>query len=177
LASVVGTPILETGTLDVPGNGMSDWFHAFGISVEGNTAIDPAGISRTSTAVCITSGIQGSHVNKDGKVFSNTHFLNGIFAVNQNYGGFNRGTSFKFYADDFITASNTLAFFFYNVPSNHNRKYTFGSSSIIGNWYDYYSMPIFWPANWSLPGFGQAHFISELADVDQIGIWISRSNF
>ncbi|MDD4869646.1 MAG: hypothetical protein PHR77_03730 [Kiritimatiellae bacterium] len=112
-------------------------------------------------------------VNKDGGIFAGIDLSGSIFTGNQNYAGFNYFVSFRFYADNFVTVSNTLALFFYNETSDRTWRYKLDGPSVIDAW-SYYNLPVSWSTNWSSPGFGRAEFNTDIADVDQLGIWVFR---
>jgi hypothetical protein len=174
--SVVGAPTLGTETWDVPGNSLNGWLYSVGTPPGGGAStVDVGGIGATGAAVRVTFGSQGFPANEDEKVFASTNSSGGIFAGNQSYAGLSYYVSFKFYADDFTTASNTLALFFYSETSGRTWKYALDGPASINHWYDYINLPMSWSANWSSPGFGQAQFNADIADVDQLGVWVYRS--
>lgn len=174
LSSASGVPTVGTETWDVPGGNLNGWTYAVGSPPGGGAqTVDVGALGGHANAVRVLFGDQGAGPSspEDEKIFANS----GNFAGNQDYTVSSAGgVTFSFYAQDYTTPLDTVALFFYSGTSGRTWRYSLAGPATVGAWINY-SAPMSWTANWTSPTFGQAEFTADLADVDQIGIWVNRS--
>lgn len=170
---VQATPVI--GTTEAWNSGTfaaSGWANqpgAFG----GAQAVDADAIG-AQRAVRVMFGDQGAgpYSPEDEKIYATASAQGGNFLGDYTIG--NLAVNFKFYADDYTTIdNNTLALYFHSSIGNRTWKFSLNSPALIDTWYDY-TVPMGW-GGWTSPGAGQADFNADLADVDQLGVWVYRS--
>jgi len=178
---VHGVPTLNTTeTWNNPDGSLSNWTYAVGSPPGGgasSVAVDSIG---GQTAVHVTFAAQGSPAAEDEKIYAvaGSSGPTAVFAGDQSYVPPGEGyllANFSFYADDYTTPADTLAFFFYSSTGNRTWKYSLPGPATIDNWATY-NVPIQWSASWTTPGGTEAMFNSDMTDVDQIGIWVYRAS-
>jgi hypothetical protein len=175
--SVMGAITIYTPeTWNTPGD-LNGWTYAVGTPPNGGASsvnvVDPIG---GHSAVRIAFAAQGFAAPEDEKVYAVEGSSSDRFAGNENYALRNDyGIRFNFYADDYTTPSDTLSAFFYSGTSGRTWQYAFNGPATIDTWYNYVA-PMSYNANWFSVGAGEAEFNTDLADVDQLGIWVMRSS-
>ena len=161
-------------TWDTAGD-LNGWTFAVGTPPNGGaSSVDAAAIGG-HTAARISFAAQGFAAPEDEKFYAVEGSSSDHFAGNENYTLSDYGVRFSFYADDYTTPAETLSVFFYSGTSGRTWQYGLSGPAAIDTWYTY-GVPMSWDANWTSAGFGQTEFNADLADVDQLGIWVARSS-
>src|SRR3989339_1151809 len=125
------------------------------------SSVDVGSIGGHDNAVRVMFGDQGGIPEfEEERVFATDAASSGNFTGDYSAGGF--FATFKFYADDYTTASDTLSFFLHSGTSGRTWKYSLDGPATIDTWYSYY-VPIGWSANWSSVGAGESEFNADLA--------------
>ena len=166
-----GIPVIgTTETWDSGTFADSGWVHQPGSPPSGGAqSVETASIGGEQ-AVQIMFGDQGEgpYSFEDEKLYTTGAGFTGDYSYT------NIQVNFRFYAEDYTTPNNTLAFFFYSSTGNRAWKLSLSGPALTNTWYDY-AVPMLWAGGWTSPGAGQAEFLTDIADVDQIGIWVYRS--
>ncbi|OGV67816.1 MAG: hypothetical protein A2283_22450 [Lentisphaerae bacterium RIFOXYA12_FULL_48_11] len=177
LRPVYGVPVIgTTETWDSGTFAASGWANQPGSPPSGGAQAVTTDSIGPETAVRIMFGDQGAgpYDFEDEKIYATASAQGGNFLGDFNAVDSDIQVNFSFYADDYTTANNTLAMFFYSSTGNRTWKYSLSGPALIDTWYDY-AVPMVWSGGWTSPGAGQTEFLADLSDVDQLGIWVYRS--
>ncbi len=173
--NVNGTPVIgTTETWDSGTFADSGWTHQPGTPFSGGAQTVDTGSIGSETAVRIMFGDQGfgPYEFEDEKIYATETAQGGNFLGD--FSAQNISVNFRFYADDYTTPDSTLALFFYSSTGNRLWTYSLDGPATIDAWYDY-DVGMAWAGGWTSPGAGQTEFMADLADVDQLGIWVFRT--